>query len=98
MLTEEHPPCRFAASIIDDNVNRMTSDAKCRRRALGDKHKRERVERSRPFYQVGVLKAERSFGRNEDVVDGEVVAAGAAQTGGVPGIENFALWKPEKTS
>src|SRR5216683_2383394 len=66
--------------------------------SLGNEHQRKGIEWSRTFHQMRILKAEGPLSRNEYVVDREIVTAGAAQAGRVPGIENLALGEPQKTS
>src|SRR5262245_39970212 len=72
----------------------MARDTQCHRRAFGGKHARERVKRPRPLYQGRILKAEALLTWDELVVHGNVVAAGAAQPGRIPGVKNFALLEP----
>src|ERR1700732_1543404 len=96
-LTDRVGSCRFACRTLDHHVDRMTSDTQCRRGTLRYKHERECVKRPGPLDQVRVLEAERMLFLDKLVAYDNVIAAGAAQPGGVPRVQDFALRQPEKT-
>src|SRR5205807_547986 len=59
-------------------------------------HEWERIKRPWPLDQIRILKAEGPLGGDEYVMNCEIVTAGAAQAGRIPGIENFTLSEPHK--
>src|SRR5580704_11144252 len=89
-LTERVAP-RGLAGRLDQRIERVAGYAERHRRPLRGEHERKRVERSRPLDQLRILEAEALFGWNELVVNGNIVAAGAAQPCRIPGVKDLAL-------
>src|SRR6516225_11523666 len=90
-LTHRVTPRRLSGSSLGQRVDRAAGDAKRWRRSLGHEHVRERVKRPRALDQLRVLKAEAAFLGDKNVAHDEVAAAGAAQPGRVPRVQDLAL-------
>jgi hypothetical protein len=94
-LTERVAPRRLTR-VLDQRVKRVPRDTQRHGRAFRGKHERKCVERSWPFHQGWILKAEALLARDELVVHGNVVAAGTAQPGRIPGVEDFASFETQQ--
>src|SRR6185312_15265765 len=77
--------------ILHQRIEGVAGYPQCCSGAFADEQKGEGVQRPRPLHQCRVLKAEGALFRNEGFADKDVIAARAAQAGGVPRIENLAL-------
>src|SRR5262249_54432228 len=90
-LTDRVAPCRFAWRTLDHRIDRVTSNTECGCRSLRHKHERKCVQWPGPRDQLRILEAERAVFLDKLVAHDDVIAPGAAEPRGVPGVQDFAL-------